>query len=129
MRRLWATRQASTRGGLHLVPFARGESHYWRMDCTHQSRRRPLSLGFHPQILGLMGGRRMDLTRSVYNEWLCAQLLPEFGLPVATTDIGTFDARAYRADVPGRPESAHRCADVPPEVAGSTNSNPKRPPG
>ncbi|GAP35413.1 type II toxin-antitoxin system HipA family toxin [Piscinibacter sakaiensis] len=41
--------------------------------------------------LGLVGGRRLDLTHSVYNEWLCAQLLRELGLPVATTDIATFD--------------------------------------
>ena len=40
--------------------------------------------------LGLVGGRRLDLTHSVYNEWLCAQLLREFGLPVARTDIATF---------------------------------------
>ena len=37
-------------GGLYLVPFAWGESHYWRMDYTHQSRRRTLSLGSHPQL-------------------------------------------------------------------------------
>lgn len=41
--------------------------------------------------LGLVGGRRLDLSDSVYNEWLCAQLLRELGLPVATTDIGHFD--------------------------------------
>lgn len=41
--------------------------------------------------LGLVGGRRLDLSESVYNEWLCAQLLRELGLPVATTDIGHFD--------------------------------------
>lgn len=40
--------------------------------------------------LGLVGGRRLDLTHSVYNEWLCAQLLREMGLPVAVTDIATF---------------------------------------
>lgn len=40
--------------------------------------------------LGLVGGRRLDLTHSVHNEWLCAQLLRELGLPVATTDIATF---------------------------------------
>jgi serine/threonine-protein kinase HipA len=40
--------------------------------------------------LGLVGGRRLDLTHSVYNEWLCAQLLRELGLPVATTEIATF---------------------------------------
>ena len=37
-------------GGLYLVPFAWGESHSWRMDYTHQSRRRTLSLGSHPQV-------------------------------------------------------------------------------
>jgi serine/threonine-protein kinase HipA len=40
--------------------------------------------------LGLVGGRRLDLTHSVYNEWLCAQLLREMGLPVAVTDTATF---------------------------------------
>jgi len=40
--------------------------------------------------LGLVGGSRLDLTHSVYNEWLCAQLLRELDLPVATTDIATF---------------------------------------
>jgi serine/threonine-protein kinase HipA len=40
--------------------------------------------------LGLVGGRRLDLTHSVYNEWLCAQLLREMGLPGAVTDIATF---------------------------------------
>ena len=40
--------------------------------------------------LGLVGGRRLDLTHSVCNEWLCAQLLREMGLPVAATDIVTF---------------------------------------
>ena len=40
--------------------------------------------------LGLVGGRRLDLTHSVYNEWLCAQLLHELGLPVAVTEIATF---------------------------------------
>lgn len=41
--------------------------------------------------LGLVGGRRLDLGHSVFNEWLCAQLLREFGLPVAQTDIATFN--------------------------------------
>ncbi len=40
--------------------------------------------------LGLVGGRRLDLSHSVYNEWLCTQLLRELGLPVASTDIATF---------------------------------------
>ncbi|MET0660157.1 MAG: type II toxin-antitoxin system HipA family toxin [Steroidobacteraceae bacterium] len=45
--------------------------------------------------LGLVGNRRLDLSHSVDNEWLCAALLQELGLPVANTDIGHFgDQRA-----------------------------------
>lgn len=40
--------------------------------------------------LGLVGGRRLDLSHSVHNEWLCAQLLREMGLPVAGTETATF---------------------------------------
>jgi serine/threonine-protein kinase HipA len=45
--------------------------------------------------LGLVGNRRLDLSHSIENEWLCATLLKELGLPVANTDIGQFgDLRA-----------------------------------
>jgi serine/threonine-protein kinase HipA len=45
--------------------------------------------------LGLVGNRRLDLSHSVDNEWLCAALLQELGLPIANTDIGQFgDQRA-----------------------------------
>lgn len=47
--------------------------------------------------LGLVGGRRLDLTHSVYNEWLCAQLLRELGLPTAVTDIATFEGETVLA--------------------------------
>ncbi len=40
--------------------------------------------------LGLVGNRRLDLSHSVDNEWLCAALLKELALPVAKTDIGQF---------------------------------------
>jgi len=40
--------------------------------------------------LGLVGGRRLDLTHSVQNEWLCAQFLKELGLPVAGTEMARF---------------------------------------
>jgi serine/threonine-protein kinase HipA len=43
--------------------------------------------------LGLVGNRRLDLSHSVDNEWLCAALLKELGLPVANTDIGQFGAQ------------------------------------
>lgn len=42
--------------------------------------------------LGLVGGqRRVNLSDSVYNEWLCAQLLAGLGLPVAATAIAHFE--------------------------------------
>lgn len=41
--------------------------------------------------LGLVGGsRRVDLSDSVENEWLCAQILRELGLPVANTEMAEF---------------------------------------
>lgn len=39
---------------------------------------------------GLVGHRKADLTASVENEWLCMNLLAEFGLPVAKTAILNF---------------------------------------
>ena len=44
-------------GGLYLVPFAWEQSHYWRMDYTHQGRRRTLSLGVWPET-GLEQAKR-----------------------------------------------------------------------
>jgi len=45
--------------------------------------------------LGLVGNRRLDLSHSIENEWLCTTLLRELGLPVANTEIGQFgDQRA-----------------------------------
>jgi serine/threonine-protein kinase HipA len=45
--------------------------------------------------LGLVSNRRLDLSHSIDNEWLCAAFLKELGLPVANTDIGQFgDQRA-----------------------------------
>lgn len=42
--------------------------------------------------LGLVGGsKRVDLSDSVQNEWLCAQLLTALGLPVATTTMERFE--------------------------------------
>lgn len=43
--------------------------------------------------LGLVGHRKADLTASVENEWLCMNLLAEFGLPVAQTAILNFGAQ------------------------------------
>jgi serine/threonine-protein kinase HipA len=41
--------------------------------------------------LGLIGGYKgMDMSTSVENEWLCAQLLDAIGFDVATTDMASF---------------------------------------
>ena len=42
--------------------------------------------------LGLVGGRRLDLRSSLENEWLCAELLAEYGVPVARGEVQTHGA-------------------------------------
>ncbi len=42
--------------------------------------------------LGLVGNLRADMTDSVENEWLCGQLMNEFGIATAETAIATFGA-------------------------------------
>jgi len=41
--------------------------------------------------LGLVGNQKLDLRNSVENEWLCAQILAAYGLPVAQCELGNFD--------------------------------------
>lgn len=41
--------------------------------------------------LGLVSARQADMRTSVENEWLCAELLRAYGLPVAETAIGQFE--------------------------------------
>jgi serine/threonine-protein kinase HipA len=43
--------------------------------------------------LGLVGNMRADMTSSVENEWLCAQLLAALDLDVAGTQMGQFGAQ------------------------------------
>lgn len=40
--------------------------------------------------LGRVGRGQIDMTTSVENEWLCEQILAEYGVPVARSQIGTF---------------------------------------
>ena len=40
--------------------------------------------------LGMVGNMRADMTDSVENEWLCAQIARELGLSVAATEMATF---------------------------------------
>ncbi|MDO8449135.1 MAG: type II toxin-antitoxin system HipA family toxin [Rhodoferax sp.] len=41
--------------------------------------------------LGLVGNQKLDLHDSVENEWLCAQILTAYGLPVAHCEMGDFN--------------------------------------
>ena len=41
--------------------------------------------------LGLIGGMKLDMRHSVENEWLCAQILAAYGLPVASCAPVTFE--------------------------------------
>jgi serine/threonine-protein kinase HipA len=41
--------------------------------------------------LGVIGNMRADMRDSVENEWLCMEIVREFGLPVAQVEIGQFD--------------------------------------
>jgi serine/threonine-protein kinase HipA len=43
--------------------------------------------------LGLVGGAQADMTGSVENEWLCAQILQACGVPMAKCEIGQFGAQ------------------------------------
>jgi serine/threonine-protein kinase HipA len=42
--------------------------------------------------LGLVGGRQMDMSTSLENEWLCAELLRGHGLHVAASEVKQFGA-------------------------------------
>jgi serine/threonine-protein kinase HipA len=41
--------------------------------------------------LGRVGNMQADLSTSVENEWLCAEIVREFGLPVAQSEIADFE--------------------------------------
>jgi serine/threonine-protein kinase HipA len=43
--------------------------------------------------LGLVGNRQADMSTSVENEWLCARIVAEYGLPVASCEIGQFETQ------------------------------------
>jgi serine/threonine-protein kinase HipA len=47
--------------------------------------------------LGLVGNMRADMSESVENEWLCAQLLALLGIPVADCEIASFGQRKVLA--------------------------------
>jgi serine/threonine-protein kinase HipA len=40
--------------------------------------------------LGLVGGRQVDMSTSLENEWLCTRILAEYGIPIASCDLKQF---------------------------------------
>ena len=44
--------------------------------------------------LGLVGGRKLDMSHSLENEWLCSRLLSAYGVPVAACEVKQFGATA-----------------------------------
>ena len=52
-------------GGLYLLPFAGGDTHYWRLDYSFEGRRKTLSLGSHPQVSLAMARKRASEARTV----------------------------------------------------------------
>lgn len=40
--------------------------------------------------LGLVGGRNLDMSESLENEWLCAQILAGYGVPIAPCEVQRF---------------------------------------
>jgi HipA-like protein len=50
--------------------------------------------------LGLIGGMKLDLRNSVENEWLCAQILAAYGLPVAACEHAVRECRPAREAPP-----------------------------
>jgi hypothetical protein len=51
-------------GGLYLRPFASGDTHYWRLDYTHEGRRKTLSLGVHPDVDLVMARQKSAKARA-----------------------------------------------------------------
>lgn len=73
----------------------------WHQDQWHRPVGTTPSTHIFKLPLGRIGAIGADLSGSVENEWLCAQLLRAYGLPVAECEIGHFDA--HPGAFPGLP--------------------------
>jgi len=81
--------------------------------------------------LGLIGGMKIDMRDSVENEWLCALILREFGLPVASCEPVQFeDMKALAVERFDRvwwdsPAGDHRLVRLPQEdLCQATGTHP-----
>lgn len=65
----------------------------WHYGQWHRPRGATPTTHIFKLPLGLIGGRRLDMSNSVENEWLCAQILRAYDLPVANTRMARFDGQ------------------------------------
>lgn len=96
-------------GGLHLLPFAKGMTHYWRLDYTFEGKRKTLSLGVYPKTglaearskaekawaslaMGVNPSQERQAQRTAIQVSLEAEQRQQKGLPA----IGTFEEVARR---------------------------------
>ena len=86
-------------GGLYLLPFAGGDTHYWRLDYVFQGRRKTLSLGVHPQVTLEMARQRAQEARDV----VTAGLDPSSERR-QTRDAHVHAAQAERRAIAGLPQ-------------------------
>ena len=63
---------------------------YWRGQWGLPQGATPSTHILKP-ALGVTGGNQVDMSDSVENEWLCAQILAAYGLPVAQCEILSFE--------------------------------------
>lgn len=63
----------------------------WHKDKWHQPLGATPTTHIFKLPLGRVGNMQADLSTSVENEWICMQIIREFGLPVAECTIGDFD--------------------------------------
>ena len=62
----------------------------WREERWHRPSDATPTTHIFKLPLGRVGNMQADLSTSVENEWLCAQIVREFGLPVANCNIADF---------------------------------------
>lgn len=88
------------------VPFGQREAEPYRISLAGMQEKTALllkdgewqkPLGATPTThifklpLGRVGNRQADLSTSVENEWLCARIVREFGLPIASCEIADYE--------------------------------------
>lgn len=58
------TKRLTDGAGLYLLPFSKGDNHYWRFDYTHESKRKTLSIGVYPETGLALAREKADAARA-----------------------------------------------------------------